>query len=144
MVNLGRETHVTIDGKTWIVGRVELSVLEEFRDWVREQVGDPFDHVERLAKILPPAEVVAMAKEAQDIRNQLASFTLGCPIATRFLNTEFGMARLFLAMLKTNHPQATLNDAFRVLQVLGAEKAAKAISDGTGNLPEGKASAPAA
>lgn len=135
MLSLGKETSIHADGKSWIIGRLTVGVIKSFRDWVAEQIGDPFEIVERFIDKLPPAEATRLLQESREIRDQLASFSLQCPLAKRFLATEAGMARLVMSLLHAHHPHVTESEAFGVMLALGEEATAKVIAASAGEVP---------
>lgn len=137
MLQLGKESTVQALGKTWVFGRAELSVIAEFKDWVAAQIGDPFFVVDRYADKLSPEMFREKLKEAEAVRDQLASFSLGCALAIRFLNTEAGAAKLTQLLLRANHPRVTEEDALAILLEMGAAKLAEAIETGSGSVPNG-------
>lgn len=141
MLELGKETPVTVDGKPWIVGRLTIGALEEFRDWIKAQVGDPFEGLAELVKVLPKEDAMELVKEAREVKQQLREFSMQTPICKTYMATESGASRLVLALLKPHHPQATIEDAFAVVQALG-DKMPKVIADAHGEVPAGPAPNP--
>lgn len=136
MISFGEPQKVKVklpDGtfREWTVGRVEIRVIRAFRDWIAERLGDPFAAAERWVDKLPPEQAVLMVREAEQTRDQLASFSLGCPLARRFLATEEGQAVLFQLLLEPAHPDVTEEEAWRVAQALG-EKAAEVLAKASG------------
>src|SRR6476469_9593956 len=103
MLQLGKETVVTALGQKWTFGRLTLSVITDYRDWVREQLGDPFALAERFQGKLPPDEWLRLFKEAEATAKELEAFTLGTAVAQRFMKTERGAARLGQLMLQEHH-----------------------------------------
>jgi hypothetical protein len=141
MTNLGKET--TVAGMK--LDRLELSVIEAWRDWIAEREGfDPahpdqfFAELKGLVGILPEEEIKEAAKQKSAIRNQLKNFSLGCPLAQEYLRTEIGMGNLYLCMLKKHQPNATIDDAFAVLLADGG----KSLPAATGEVSEGNGKAP--
>lgn len=134
MLSLGKETTVEALGRTWRLGRLELRVIREFRDWIAAKVGDPFAKVERVLKFLDKEEGLKRIKEAESIADQLEGFSLQCPLAIQYRQTEEGMAILFRGMLRQHHPDVTDEQAFAVLQAAG-EKSQGIVADAQGNLP---------
>lgn len=144
----GREQEVTApDGSRWRLGRLELSRLFAWRDWIARQIGDPYDHAEALIKrfgdVLPREEQIALVKEARATALELQGFSMGSPLAQRFLRSEEGLARLVHGLLLAAQPQATLDDAYAVVQALGTELDAT-LAKASGEAPGPNAAAPAA
>jgi len=135
MLSLGKETPVTVDGKPFIIGRLTVGVIKSFRDWIQEQIGDPFAEVERFMERMPPEWSIHALRAAGEVRDQLASFSLQCPLAKRFLTTEAGMARLVQGLLQAHHPHVTEGEAFAVMLALGEDQTAKAIAAAAGEVP---------
>jgi hypothetical protein len=132
MFELGREVTKTVNGKAYTFSRLERHIIEGFRDWIADQVGDPFADVERLLDKLPADEAKAMVKEAKETRDQLRSFSLGCPLAQRFLRTEIGMGQLAFLQLRGHHPDITPDDAFQVVLTLGAREVGNVVNKTSG------------
>lgn len=144
MFNLGKPATHTVGGKTYTFSRLERHIVEDWRDWIREQIGDPFAAVERLLDKLPPDTAKEMVKEAQAIQAQLESFSLGCPLAKRFLGNELGLGQLAYLMLRGKHPDITPDEAFAVAMQLGLSAMAKTVQKTSGEAPGKKPDAPAA
>ena len=141
MFDPGRNTEVTVEGKRWTVGRLTRSVIFAFRDWCREQTGDPFAHLDRLKGLLPPEELLARVKAAEAVAKDLAQFSLGTATAKAYLATELGLSKLVHLLLVEHHPSATEDDAFRIMTALGAERAAEALVASAGEVPGGNGQA---
>lgn len=135
MLSLGEETPVTIDGKTWTVGRCELKQIKKFRNYIAGIIGDPFALVERYIDKMPKEWVLAEMEKAKEIQQQLESFAIQSPLAKRFMASEGGMSFLMQQLLLKAHPTATEDDAFMVLQHLGKEETAKALARAHGEIP---------
>jgi hypothetical protein len=133
-MDLGQETAVTVKDKVWVLGRFTMGVLEGFRDYVREQEGDPLDGLDMLVKSLPPAEAIAMVSEAKERKRQLRAFTLACPVAQEHLKTEFGGTKIIHLLLLEKQPKATMTDAFEVLIGGGGEKLAEILQRAQGEV----------
>lgn len=138
MFSPGKETVVEVGGRAWTVGRLTVSATLAFRDWVAAQVGDPFEGLERLAKFLPPDELMQRVRAAEDLAEDLRRFSLGTATARKWLATEAGAAALVQLLLRPHHPQATLDDAFAVMLALGSGGLQKAIDEGQGSVPNGE------
>ncbi len=144
MFKFGEDNEVKFNGKTWTLGRVTVAVIEGFRDWVKEEVGDPFAPVERVMAlgVLEKADLVKRIKEAEDVVEQLLCFSLDCPLAKAFCKTERGSAKLFHLMLQVHHPTASLEDAFALAMHLMTSGQMQAVLDkARGALPNGQAPA---
>lgn len=152
MFNPGSEQTVQLPGgKAVRLGKLRLKVLRAWRDWVAEQVGDPFADAERLMGRAPDATVNAAIRRGEDLRDQLRFFSLGCPLAQQAVNTEEGAARLVHLLMLEKDPRASEEDAFEVVIHLSARVAEvlkKAQGDasggeggegGEGNAPAGAA-----
>lgn len=135
MLNLGKETKVRALGREWTFSRVTLGRIREFKAWVKWAVGDPFAVVERFAGRLSETEVARMVKEAEATVKDLESFTLGSPLAQKWMRTEEGAAELARILLAEHHPDIDADSAFAVLSELGGNALAKAVADGSGHLP---------
>lgn len=143
MFDPGRITTVTVEGKIWKIGRLERSVIFAFRDWLREQIGDPFAVVDRLKAVVPIADLMERVKEAEGVARDLAHFSLGTATAKTWLHTEIGMSKLIHLLILPHHPDATEDDAFRVLAALGSDELGKTIARAAGEAPGGNGSVPA-
>jgi len=137
LLNLGREQQITTaDGRAWTLGRLELRHIRAWRDWIKSQLGDPLEVVERMAAVMEDESVLPLLREAEETRRQLESFSLGCPLAQRFLDSEEGAAQLVWHMLREAHPKADLEDAFAVAQVLAANMN-EVLDTAAGSVPNG-------
>lgn len=141
MFNPGKTTIVTVDDKAWTVGRLERSVLFAFRDWIKTQVGDPFATVERVKTYIGGEALLGLVKEAEGTVKDLQSFSLGTATGKAFISSETGMSKLIQLMLLKAHPDATEDDAFRIVMHWGAEAVAKAVADAAGKVPGGNGQA---
>lgn len=86
-----------IAGKTWTLAGVGPRVIEGFRAWIREQAGD---------------------QAGAETARQLQYFSIVSPLAQGHLETEAGLVKLFQLRLLQHHPEATGEDAVRVMQAL--------------------------
>ena len=142
MLSLGKETPVRFYDehgavvRVLIIGRLEHGVIKAFRDWVAEQVGDPYKEAERFIDKVSPEEGKRMLAEARAKQDQLESFSLESPLARRFLSTEMGMTKLLHLLLLLKQPDATSADAFAVLTELGSDGTQKALENGAGTIPK--------
>lgn len=137
MYNPGQEQTVTTpDGKTWRLARLELRLIREFRDWISQRIGDPFETVDKYIDKLPADQSMQMIREAESKRDQLRSFSLGCDLAKQALATEEGQAELMRLLLLRHQPKATGEDGLAVVVALG-EKLSDALEKASGDVPEG-------
>lgn len=143
MFDPGRTTEVKVDGKTWTIGRLERSVIFQLRDYIREQIGDPFASVDRLKGILPPDELLKRVRDAEATAKDLAQFSLGTATAKAFLSTELGITKLIHLLLLPHHPNATEDDAFRVVLAMKDGEIGKALARAAGEAPLGNGAVPA-
>lgn len=102
-------------------------MLREFKDWVAEIVGDPFETVERYLGRVPETETARQLKDAEDIRDQLRFFSLACPLAQRMMGTEEGAAKLFHLLMLEKDAKAAEEDAFSVVLHLNEEAKTAAV-----------------
>lgn len=139
MLELGKESPVEVDGKTWILGRMELSIIRGFRDWIKAQIGDPFDKVERVLKFIDKDEALARIKAAEAIRDQLEGFSLQTPLAKEWMGSELGMTELIRLLLQKRHPGTTSEEAFQLLMAMGGQLTAETLQQAQGSVPNGVA-----
>lgn len=119
---LGREISVEADGKVWRLPRLEYEIVLAFRDWIAEREGDPFADVKELAATLDAATVNEMVREAKEIKKQLQAFSIGSPLAKRYLTTEIGATELFYLLLRQHQPDVARAQAMRVVVELAQSK----------------------
>lgn len=141
MLEIGSTSTVKALGRTWTIGRLELRVIREFRDWIKTQIGDPFARVEKFFDRLPDAEKLRRIKEAEDECRQLESFSLSSDLAKRFMNAEEGAAFLFWQLLKPAHPDVTIEEAFQVCQAMGQQRQNEVLAKSAGEV-RGNGAAP--
>lgn len=138
MFDPGRDTPIIIGDKTWTVGRITPEVMFPFRDWIKAKIGDPFAMADRYIDKLPPAESMALIKEAQAIKEQLDCFSLKTELAQRFMQAEEGITELIRLCLQKHHPGATRELAWDVIVSAGKENLNKAIETASGSMPPEK------
>jgi hypothetical protein len=144
-MNLGEEVEVRVGEKTWRLGRLTVDVILGFRDWVAEQVGDPYAAAERVLPHLPKEDAVAAVKEAEATAKQLRQFSMQSPLAQSWAGTELGGAKLFQLMLRANHPAATHDDGLAVVMELGRKRMVEAtLAKAQGDARGGSAGNPSA
>ena len=145
---LGRETTVEALGKKWTFGRVELRRIEDFRDWIKTRIGDPFHRANDLldrAEKQPPGSLQESLtdlfgkewKKAKDVAEQLECFTLACPLAQQWMKTEAGAAKLACILLAGAHPDIDDNTALNVFLAVGEERLNEILKNGMGKIPGG-------
>ena len=136
MLNLGAESTIDIDGRTFRISRVTVEVISGYRDWIRAQIGDPFDKIEKVKHYVAADELTKRIGQAEAILEQLESFSLSCPLCQRFMGTEIGLAKFWHMLLLKHQPKATLDDALDIVFAKGKEamEVAKALELATGKL----------
>lgn len=140
-MNLGSETKVKALGKEWTFSRLELRVIEKFRDWIEEQIGDPFAKADRYVNVLPPEEAKAMIKEAEEVQRNLRCFNLHTEFAQQWMGTPSGMGNLVAFMLEDHHPEVNADLAFRIVIDMGDDQLQKILKKAEGSAtrqPGGK------
>ncbi len=142
MFQLGKETTVKVGNKSYTFSRLEKSIVEEWRDWIKEQIGDPFEIADKYLEKLPPEQARELIAEAQGVARQLKGFSMGCPLAQQWLQSELGMGQLAYLLLKPKHPAITEDEAFAVMVDLGNQMA-EVIAKANGKLPEKNSPEPA-
>lgn len=136
MLRLGQSTRYEIDGKTWTVGRLTKKVVDQFRDWVAEQIGDPYKTAKLFIDKVDSTLAGKLIKDAEEICNQLSSFTFNSDLAKQFLKTEIGMAKLFQLLLLEHHPNASHEDGFSLVVHLTPSQQDKLIEQSAGESPK--------
>lgn len=144
MLEFGVEQTITHKGRAYRVGRLTLEVLEQFFEWVRAQVGDPFAVVDRYLDRLDPKDALALVREAKAVKDALDGMDLGSPLFIEWVSKTCGCSRLLHLMLLRNHPEVTPGLAFEVVVGMGQAEAKKLIKKGAGSVPGGNADGPAA
>lgn len=132
-----------VGAKTVHLGRLTRAAIFAFRDWIREQEGDPWEAVERVKEYLTPDQLLERVKAAEEITKDLQCFSLATATAQRWMHTEEGMARLLHGLMLAKDAKATIDQAFEVFVALGAEELAKKLSDAGGEVPGGNEPDPA-
>jgi len=142
VLELGREVVVEALGKKWTIGRLTLRIVKEFKHYLEELVGDPYAQIDdKHFDLLPKEEQLALLKEAKQAKDDLACFSLNCPLAKKYLAREEGVARFGQLMLQQSHPDITPEDAFDVWMAVGQEEMQKALQKAQGSLPNAEAAA---
>mgnify|MGYP001582727139 CR=1 FL=1 len=143
MFNPGKQQDIRLaDGRFARLGKLRLSVLRAFRDWVAEKAGDPFETVERWIDRVPAEETVRQLKEAEDVRDQLRFFSLACPLAARLLGTEEGLAKLLHLLMLERDAKAREEDAFEAVLAINEEAMTEQVlarAQGTESSSSGQA-----
>jgi hypothetical protein len=150
-LSLDRKTKVrTAGGRELWLGPLAVGHVLGFRDWLRDQVGDPFARLDApWFDKLPVDEQLRRVKAAEDTDEQLRKFSIICPLAQEWLATEAGAATFYQLLLQSHHPDATLDEALQVAAVLGKQadderKAREAAAKAGAPEPEGNVTAPPA
>lgn len=138
MFDPGRETPLSANGKTYTVSRLTVEAVLAFRDWVREQTGDPFADLLRCMDKLPADFAKEQYVEAKALRDQLECFSLQTPLAQKWMQTETGIAEFMRIMLAAKHPGITANEAFQVVMAAGKDKMKATIDKAQGQLESEK------
>lgn len=129
-------TRVRACNQEWLIpAEPSVAALLAFRDWCAEQIGDPFDGIKQAIELgLPKEEATAMILEARDTAKQLKKFSLKCPVAREFLNTEIGGFKLTELILRDAYPDMTDQQVQEVTVAYAMQLAAR--------KPEGNDQAP--
>lgn len=135
MLNLGQEQ--TVHGRK--LGRLTVAILRAWRDWIAEQIGDPFAEIDRVKAYLPSEEIVKRVKEAEATLKDLKQFSLGTATARKWIGNEIGQAKLFQLLMGG---KATEDDGLALVMEIGAEAAAEALAAAQGEA-EGNGGDPA-
>lgn len=147
MIEFGSEQTIDIGERKYRLGKMRLKYIREFRDWIRAKVGDPFALVERFIDRLPAEQTMALLREAEEVKRDLESFRLLCPLGQRFLFTEEGLSLVVGMLLSEHHPGAGEDEVQAVADALATrmmETLTKAMGDGpNGAGPGGQVASPA-
>ena len=131
-----RETRVRAAGKEWVIpAEPSVDVILRFRDWIAEQVGDPFEGLDVLVGYLPKEEMVAFIKQGRSLREQLKCFSLRCELAQNYLHTEIGGLKFTELILRDAYPDMTDKEVQAVTIAYGERLAAMSESEGNGQSP---------
>lgn len=143
MLKLGEEQVIqTPDGREWTLSRMELKVIRAWREYVQKREGDPFTIVDRYLGRVKDELLMPLLKDGEEVKHQLACFSLGCPLSQRHIATEEGLSYLVGLLLKKAHPQATEEDAYAVADAVN-RRLAEVLETAGGEVPP-NAAAPAA
>lgn len=135
MLKLGEKQTITLpDGRSFTLGRLELRVVRQWREWVAMRVGDPFDLVERFLGKVGDERLMPLLKDAEKVRDQLRCFSMGCELSQRHLATEEGLAYFVGLLLQGAHPKVTEEDIFAVAVEVN-NRLAEVLSRAAGELP---------
>jgi hypothetical protein len=140
MLKLGQESTVTVGGKQWRLGRFTLPSLRLFKEFVERAIGDPFEEAKLLKDFVSKEEFAAIMREAVSIKRQLAGFTLGCPIAQKYMADPEGLVIIGRGLLSEHHADATDAEVFAVMMAAAEEAGdvSKVIEKAQGILPNSK------
>lgn len=138
MFELGREVAKTVGNKTYVFARLERRIIEQFRDWIAEREGDVFALAkETLALGIEKELAKEIIEDCKSKKAQLAAFSMGCPLAEKYLKTELGFGELFYLLLRDKQPDITRDEAQQVFFVL-AEEATDILQKTQGKPPSEK------
>jgi hypothetical protein len=137
MINLGKSATHVVDGKIYKTSRLTVGIIAKLKDWVSEQIGDPFATAKIFVGSGVDKETIdRLIKEGQQVKQDLESFNLNGPLAMKYLGTELGATKVFQLLLEEAHPGITMDEALKVVMELTPEQRDKTISDATGDLPK--------
>ena len=134
MIDTGSETRIA--GR-WTLGRLELRITREFKQWIQERLADPLN--KEIFEFLPRDEQLARVKEQERITKDLKCFSLNSGLAREYLQTEEGAAKFLQLLLQRHHPDITEEEAFDVFMAYPQEVAAaldRAQGQSLGNPPK--------
>jgi hypothetical protein len=134
MPQLGREVTIEACGRKWTLARMEIDRLEEFIDWLRPQLPDPFAGLE---KILPSMSREDALKEIKEAR-AAAIMDYDSPAIQSALTTVRGRLRMFYLCLRVNHPEIKLADAFAIVTEMGEKEIERALAAASGTAGKKK------
>jgi hypothetical protein len=122
MLEIGKEGSFSALGKSWRMGRLEVSTIKAFGDYCRDKVGDPYAALSRFIDKLPADVACARLREADLVAEDLRYFSLQTATAKRVQATEEGMARLFYLVLRDSNPGMTEALAWQILMDEGVQR----------------------
>jgi hypothetical protein len=111
---------------------------------------DPFARIDRLKALglFSDAELKEMARAINSQLDDLQGFAFATLTAHRYMMNVGGLGHLFLALLRTNHPDITVQQAWLLAQTeegrAALPKATGQDEPGNGVRPAGAATPPAA
>src|ERR1019366_9604641 len=77
-VSFGEEQTIeTPDNRRWKLDKMRISIMERVREWVARKIGDPFATADRYVAKLPADATLKLIREAEDLRDELATFMPG-------------------------------------------------------------------
>jgi hypothetical protein len=153
MPHLGAEAKVQAFGQTWILARWTVSIWNDFLDWAKGKMPDPFAGLDRVAAMIPADAShahpvgVAFNQALQRAQERAAvMLSLQSPEVSELLQDPRGAARIAWLLLRKNHPDITEDMAFAIVDEIGPEKMREAFEIAQGKLPPpvGNEQAPAA
>jgi hypothetical protein len=113
----GRPYQVKALGRIWTLSRLELSMIFEFRDWIKTKLPDPLGGpIAKIFDRLPVEEQIERVKKAERIAEELNCFSLTSSLARQYMGTEQGIAKLGQIWLRQYHPDIDEATAFLVMQ----------------------------
>jgi len=120
---LGKEVRIKALAREWTIpAEPTVGAILDFRDWITEREGDPFEELERLTPLMSKEDALVAIRDARAIRDQLRCFSLACPLAKKYLATEIGATHFTMFLLRQNHPDITLEQAFAVDLAIGRKQ----------------------
>lgn len=141
MLDLGKETIHKAIGHTWTFGKLDLSVLADFCEWVRPRLPDPFASLKELLPFVGEQGAMTLVREARDQAKANAVLDFNNGSVQEFMNTAEGGLQIVFLMLKIHHPTVEKNDFRKIVNEIGLQATLEIIERGRG--PLGNADAPA-
>lgn len=146
MLELGKTTKVRALGKDWVISRLELRIIEAWREYLVEQIGDPFADCDRpWFRLLNQQEQMLRIKAAENVADQLKphKFQITCPVSQETMATPQGSSRFGRLMLEEHHPDIDDSTALQVWLEI-APQMDKIMARAQGKVPGGNGTSPAA
>lgn len=123
---LPQELSVTISGVTYKLSKFTLPLYQEYVDWIRKQLPDPWEGLAERCKGLS----VELQKYLIDKAEQKASSrtTLNDPEVSAFANSLSGVKRMLGMLFRKYHPAMTEVEVCNVIEAGIAEHGADFFS----------------
>jgi len=132
VLEFGRTQTVPLNGKQWTISRLTWGIIQKFKKYVSDLVGDPFAKIDnKYFDLFAKEEQLALLKEARETEEDLKCFSLQCPLAKKYMAREEGIAVFGQLMLLESHPDVTLDQAFDVWMAVGANPDTLAVAQGS-------------
>ena len=123
MIDFGQEQTVEVGGKRYTLARMKLRFIRPLKEYVRSEVGNPYQGLQGLIGELAPEVQREQLKRIDDLKEQLACFSLQAPLAQKFLAADpLAVCALVKAMLQPNHPAVTDDEAEAVVEELNRQE----------------------